>query len=492
MENKPKSTPKKDLFENLVQTITAKEYRDFIRNYAAKDKEFKTEFELFFADKDNRIDVEKNYTNLIQKLIRKYTDRGFIHYRASFGLSNEVNKLLDTGAVYITKNNFRDALALAKAVLKLMMDAMMDADDSDGNIGDSISNAISLLENIVHAGSAAIDIKEQLLLFLQTELNDKKYFDYGDFGYDLFSVFQDLAIQLHRPDIFFGFIDAQLPKLVGEYDNYHRDYFQKRKIEFLQLTGKASEAEKLIQQNMDIVEVRQAEVNKAIDKKDYAKAKKLIIEGIKIAEGKDHPGTISQWQKELLRIAVLEKDITTVRHYTKLFAFDHWFSEEYYNQWKKTYPPSEWTTIIEKHIEETIGKITREWNNNKNKFWRSTHPPLLQGLAPVYIQEKYWDRLLALVQQANNLDTTLQYHSYLAKDYPAELLAIYLPSLEAYGMQVNDRSGYADLVSKMQKIMKDIPAGKEKILAVAQKLKDTFSVKPRRPAMIEELNKILQ
>ena len=78
-----------------------------------------------------------------------------------------------------------------------------------------------------------------------------------------------------------------------------------------------------------------------IDKKDYEGAKRIIAEGIKVAERNDHPGTVYQWQKELLRIAVLEKDIGIIRKYTKSFAFDRYFSREFYNQFKKTYNKKE-------------------------------------------------------------------------------------------------------------------------------------------------------
>ena len=61
-QTKPTKTPKKDIFENLLQTISAKEFQDFVSSYATKNKNFKTEFELFFAEKDNRIDVEKSMT----------------------------------------------------------------------------------------------------------------------------------------------------------------------------------------------------------------------------------------------------------------------------------------------------------------------------------------------------------------------------------------------------------------------------------------------
>ncbi len=492
-QTKPTKTPKKDIFENLLQTINAKEFQDFVRSYATKNKNFKTEFELFFAEKDNRIDVEKKYDDLIRKIISKYTERGFIHYRASFGLSKEIDKMLDGGTANAAKNNFKDAFALAKVVLKAMMEAITACDDSNGYLGGTIDNAINLFAAIAEAKTAAIDIKDQVFYFLRIELNDKEYFNYGDFGYNLFSIFQNLAVQLNKPEAFLGFIDTQIPKLIGDFENYRKEYYQKSKIEFLKATGKTEEAGKLVLQNLDIVEVRQGEVNNAIDKKDFAAAKKLIAGGIKIANEKNHPGTVSQWEKELLRIAVLEKDISTIRHYTKYFAFDRGFSKDYYQQWKKTFPVAEWKEVIESHIEKTIEKITYDWSQKKNSYWRpSNHPPLLEGLAPVYIEEKYWDRLLALVQQANNLNTTLGYHSYLVSIYPTELLKLYLPALEEYGLKSNGRSDYAYLAEKMKTVMKDIPEGKEKIVAIAQSLIQKFSYKPRRPAMIEELNKVLK
>lgn len=96
-----------------------------------------------------------------------------------------------------------------------------------------------------------------------------------------------------------------------------------------------------------------------------------------------------------------------------------------------------------------------------------------------------------MVKEAGDLDTALAYHLYLVKKYPDELLSIYLPALEKYGVRSGSRREYADLVEKMKKIIKDIPNGKEKVLDIAKRLKEKFSSKPRRPAMIQELNKIL-
>jgi hypothetical protein len=237
------------------------------------------------------------------------------------------------------------------------------------------------------------------------------------------------------------------------------------------------------------VELRQKEVDKAIENKDFIKAKELIKDGIQIAEEKKHSGTVSQWKKELLRIAVLENDVTKVRVYARYFALDRGFEAGYYNQWKKTYTEEEWKPIIEQYIQETTENIPQEHRKNKDGGWSTPHPPLLRSLAPVFIEEKYWDRLLALVKQENSLDATLQYHPHLIKCYPDELLDIYIPALEHLGERVNNRNQYGDMAAKMVKILKDIPNGKEKIQGVARNLIAKY---PRRPAMREELNRILK
>lgn len=486
---KVRKNKKNDIFETLVQSVTHTDYQNFIRLYAAKNKTIKLEFELFFADKDSRIDVGKKYSDLVQKLIRKYSNGGYVEYSNSYGLSREIDKLLETGLGHVAKSNFKDSFALVKAVLKPMMSTMEYCDDSNGDLGGSIESTIYLLEKIITAERVAVALKEDVFKFLETELSNKIYFDYGDFGYHLFPLFQNLAVQLNKDTSFLAFIDTQILTLTGEYDNYRREYFKMCSISFFQQTGKAEEAEKLVQQNLDIVEVRMNVLNKAIEKSDFETAKKLIRDGIKIADAKSNSGTVSQWQKELLRIAILEKDVTTIRHHTKHFAFDRGFSIDYYCQWKNTFPSQEWESTIEDHIEKVIAKVTKEWN--KNKMWHPDHPPLLQSLAPIYIQEKYWDRLLALVQQANNLNITLEYHPFLVKKYSSELLALYLPALEEYGARASNRNEYADLVQNMKKIIKDIPNGKEGVLLVAKKLKERFSVKPRRAAMIDELSKII-
>ncbi len=477
--------PIKLSFQDLLEKITISEYKEFIADYASRNKDFKTTFEMVFADKDEAFDFDKKYTEILRRIVRKYSDHGFVGYREAFGLSKEVSKLLADAENMLQRENFGDAFGILNAVLKEMKDVVICCDDSSGNVGSIVLETISLISNT--ADAAPLPLKEEIFNFLLIELNDEIYFDYGDFGYEMFEIFEVLALELDRSAAFLNYIDTQLIKLAGEYDTYRKSFFSICKIEFLKSTGKEEEARELILQNLEIVEVRQGEINKFINSGEYSKAKELIEAGIVIADKRGHPGTTSQWEKELLRIAFLENDIELIRRYTKSFAFDSGFSKKYYDQWKATFPTEEWSSIIEDHIHDTIKRIAENNESGRGKFGFTVNSSVLSSVAPVYIEEGYWDRLLELVKKEIELDVILRYHSWLIQQYPEDLLAIYLPAIEHAGDKASARNQYKDLVAKMKKVIKDMPQFKDQILAVGDKLKSKY---PRRPAMVDELNRL--
>lgn len=62
-----------------------------------------------------------------------------------------------------------------------------------------------------------------------------------------------------------------------------------------------------------------------------------------------------------------------------------------------------------------------------------------------------------------------------------------LPALSRSGDEASNRSGYANLVRVMQKVIKTVPGSRKRILELAQQMKAKY---PRRPAMVDELNKL--
>jgi SWIM zinc finger len=479
----------RDVFEAILQKVTQTEYQGFIKEFAKKNKDFKTAFELYFAAKDDRIDIADKYYKIIKNIISKHSSRGFIEYNQANKFSDAIFKIIAEAEKLADKNNPKDAFLIAQALLKQVTSTIEYSDDSNGSIGNCIDETIELIANLAKKEIVAIELKELIFEFLSAELRNKIYFDYGDFAYGLLNIYKTLALLLgkHKEYLFL------LEKLKeGHKTNSHlSNFIVKATIKFYEEIGQPKMAEKLIETNMEIVEIRENIVKLAIENKDYAKAKVLVNEGIEIALKKEHAGTVSNWKKRLLDIAYLENDKKTIRDITRFFAFHKGVNVDYYRQWKKTFKPEEWLIEIESLIANAITKITSAWNKNK-MFWRSANPPLLSELGLIYIEENYLDRLLELVRIENNLETTLYYQTYLLKIYAKELIAIYLPAIQNYADRANDRTTYANLVKHMKKIIKDIPESKSEIIALGYLLKSKYSIKPRRPAMLEELEKLFK
>lgn len=475
---------KKTSFNALLSKIELKEYQDFIKQYSQINKNFKDQFELYFSEKNESFDLKKKYVDIIKSVIKKHTSRGFIDYSASNKLGKELNQYLDVAKEYLSKNNYRDATVLFQIIIKEVIKVVEYCDDSNGYVVDNIDEAISNLTEMVNT-PVSFEFKEKIADFLKEELKKKIYFDYGNFGYDLTETYAAFCIKTDRKDEFLQFLDLKIQS--AKDDDYDRSFFIKEKISFLSRIGSADEAKKIIKQNLDISEIRNLEIDRKIENQDYEAAKKLISEGIKIAEAKRHSGTVFQYEKKLLAIAVLEKDIQLERYFSRKFALDRTLDSAYYNQWKNTYSKEEWTQTIEEVIVGITKKVTEKVRNNTFSNGNSVNVSLLYSLGSIYIQENYWDRLLTLVQKQENLTTILTYYPHLLKAYPNELLDILIPVLEREGDKSEGRSQYKDLANKMKSIMKDYPQEKERILEIAQKLKIKY---PRRPAMLEELNKL--
>lgn len=336
---KEEKKSKKLSFSELLQKATPKELRDFIKAYAETDKQFRTQFEVSFAHKDEHSDIGEKYTKLIKSAIRSHSSRGFIEYSASHKLSRELDAFLSKAQAQIDAGNFRDGLVIAQVVVKLAAtEVIPKCDDSSGVIGDSIDAATNLLETIAHSNACSLELKENLFKFLNTELANSTYFDYGNFGYDLFGIYRYVSGLLGKQSEFFAFIDRlKTPRSDSWYDSYSNSFFVQEKILFYQETGQEKEADTLARQNMAVVEIRKSFVDKAIKAKDYATAKLLIAEGIRLAQQPEHPGTVSDWRKALLQIAGLEGDLDTLRRIALDFAFDRGFQTNYYRQWKATF-----------------------------------------------------------------------------------------------------------------------------------------------------------
>ncbi|MFD1140335.1 SWIM zinc finger domain-containing protein [Larkinella insperata] len=485
---KAKRASKKLTLDDLLHQVTVEELRQFVADYAAADKSFASKIQLHFADKDPRIDVGKQYTELVRKAIRTHARRGFVEYRETGKLAREIRAILATGQQFLARKNYRDALTVSRVIVVELVNLFDHCDDSAGHLSSTVSSAINLLGQLADSEEAAQPLRQQLVDFVAAELKLSTYFEYADFGARLLDAAFRATMKLSEPDRFLVLIDQLIPLYRDEYDEYTQNLLRTTQIRFLKTLGRTDEVRRLTLENLEIVEVRQEVVAEAVDAGDFERAKVLVQEGIRLAEQKKHSGTVRRWQEQLLAIAYRENDLPTVRSWTKAFAFEpgQEVSLPYYRQWKQTFSARDWAREYRKLI-QAMTQTAAQNASQRKAVWFYEPDTLFHQLAPIFVEEKQWLALLDLVQTQPSLERLQQAHPYLASRVPAEMLALYLPVLEKLGQKANDRSDYRRLAQLIAQIKNDIPEGVPVMNALIQVLKER---NPRRLAFLEELNAV--
>jgi hypothetical protein len=368
-----------------------------------------------------------------------------------------------------------------------MMDLAMECDDSAGNIGGAVSGAVDLLEDIGLDEDTAPPLRRELFDTLAKEVLDKRYFDYGDTGLNMLDVLHKMAIRLHEPDRFLTVIDRLMPLHKSTSSSFYQDYLRTMQMKFLREIGRTNEADQQMQANMDIVDVRTEAVDKAIRSKDYELAKTLIQGGIQIAKAKGHPGTVSQWEQKLLSIADVERNTAEIRRLTNYFAFDRGFNADYFRRWKATFSASEWAGEYQLLVEGIRRQEAETAKNGRPGWGYNEADSLLNRLSPILIEEQQWADLLVLVQKAPRLDALKQTLPHLAKPYPTEMLALFLPAIRKVAESASTRPDYKNVASLITLVRKNIADSRLPTDALIHELQATFI---KRPAMQDELRSI--
>jgi hypothetical protein len=480
---------KRDDFESLLEHLSAEDVKSFVQHYATHNEDFKKMFELYFSAANHAISGRQPGKNMMDTIFKRYSRKGFVDYNSAKLLSREVDQILEMGKSMLARASYLDAGALGAEVLKSLMHLYPDADDSDGYLNKQMEESLELVKFVMMEHDAAMATREGLFHFLLKELENAVYFEFTDIGYLMLNVTSDAAPLFGRTADLLSFIDKRLT------DEPSDDYFKKslllQKLSLLEASGATTEVSNLINRNLLIPEIRIKAVQSALVSGKSSIAKQILSDGIEVAKKLEHDGTVNRWQRELINIAKQENDRETIRMIAKELAFSNRFDREFYLQWKSAFDEQEWPAILERQIENVI--TTSNTLSGKSRFrYLSPTDIEIALLAPVYVEEQYWQRLLLLLAKARSIDILFQYNDYLAPVYPTELLNLYLPFLRTMAANGRNRRAYVELIGIMRHIYKHLASGRSTILSLAEEFKKLYAQNPYRPAMLQELENFLR
>ena len=468
-QQKKKAAAKKKTpsVEELLQQVTETDLKNFVKEAAKKSKDFRNLFMLRFQYA-NEPDGYEKYAAMIRDNAKAFLKRGFIDYHDSSKALKAATDIASEAETAFAKGNYRITYDAGRALIKEVQEMIHNMDDSNGLAGNCIETAFSCLADMAANADVPILLRNEIFEYALTEI-DKPH--YKDFGFDSHMLGLLITAATDSEQIKTSLLKIDTQSKITE-SEYRQKELLDAKIELLNKSGKQEDALQIVANNLQHWEFRGMMIQNCIDKKNYQQAKVYAAEAVKIEKAKQWQGHPQRWEEWLLKIAMKENDIATIRKFSKQFYFDR-FDIKHYNIYKATVKTEEWSAECNEWI---------SWFLNKGRI----SIPQMYALANIYIAEKYFDRLLVLLQKNPEYEFAQQCRSFLQNTYEKELIEIYRQAFLLYAANNTGRNYYVELRKRLKEVQK-LSLGKPLVKELVEYFIRMYK---NRPAMIDELEKI--
>ena len=469
-ENKPKKkkATKKPTVENQIKTILQSLDQDalqkFIIEQCKQDKKFRNFFLVTFGHINQKLDAEF-YRNQIKEIVKASSDKhGFIDWHKMKYLNRALEPLIEKLESYKLSNNFEQAFFLSATLLEEMTKAFDFADDSNGDIGYFVDTALEALHDIVSSDNLDATLKKEIFEYC-IQIYNKKLFSGWDWHLGILEVAEKLVESEKE-------VDVLISCLQKTKDGYETEAAQVTILNLLQKYKTPAEVHQFINKNISNYRIREIEIKRAINDKNFEYAKKLCFDGIEV-DKIDKPGIVIDWYRYLLKIARLENEVSEIiKQATYLFVNDSRSEEDYFELMRENTPAERWDSDVEKLINHIKAQSKNTWNS------RSL-------IRKIYIKQQWWNRLFELLKQTDSLENIETEEEYLAKDYASELIQMYSNRLKNYVEKFIGREHYQKACRYLRRMKK--LGGETEVNSLIEHFRKTY---PMRKALLDELNKV--
>ena len=472
---------KKDTLKSLFEKISRAELEEFIKTYMTKNKVFKSDFELYFIDKNENNDFEKKIAEIIDQTIKP---RYYYNYLQNLtDINKEVKKHLKSITTYIGNSNYRDAFIFTKLLFVKLNSIIQEANYLSDTFLNNTDKTLDTIIFLAEDERVPLALKEKATSFLLKELYNGTNYEYDYYGNKITEASKRICLQLQKEEEYLATLDKILSK--KNLSGYDKRIYTGEKISILSQKGDTEGVNKIIDENLEDPELRKIKIQISIEEGDLKTAKKLLEEGIKTLTQKGrNQNMIKEWTAVLIYIAELEKDIPTIRHYAKKITLEDKGNIEYYEKWKNTYPEKQWQEVIEKEIKELEDDYNQK-REKKSSYWN--YSIVSPTLFFIYEQEDKYEKLWNYVKELD-IQTTLYFLPYLKKYYKEEIIErlAYLIHFFCEGMYT--KNDYETIGKAIRYMIKEVPEKLDTIKKLVLELKTIYK---RKHNFVEILNQII-
>ncbi|HMS99092.1 MAG TPA: SWIM zinc finger family protein [Saprospiraceae bacterium] len=464
---KPKTALKKSVsilekVRDVLDHVPQNELKQFIALQCENSTDFRNLVLATFAN-PRHAEPKSFYSKQIKLILRSASGREkFIFRNKSYQVAQQVNVILMAAKKQAEQKNYLSAINIACAIMEEMCAALDFADDSDGSIGSFVNFAQELLFQL--AKEPLTEDNRMILLNYALYAFEKNIFEGWDWHLDMLK----LASTLIKDESEAKKILKLLPGL--ESSKYHKEQAQIIEYEIIHKINGDLTAQQFLEKHLDNSTLRATAINHAIELLDFAHASQLAKDGIQQDE-KSYPGLVVEWYNWLLKIAQAEGNKENIIKYARFLYI------------KNFRPTQDYYQVLKTHISEedrpafmfTLAKELCE-----GKTWVN-----IDLIAKIYIQEKWWPRLLDVLKQHPSLNEIENYEKYLAKDYANDLIVLYAYEIKQHLEHFTGKSHYVTVCKYIRRMIKLGGITQAEILIAELRIKYK-----QRKTLLEELAKV--
>lgn len=457
---KTKSGPtRSEKLRNALVALDHDKLVEVLMEFAGKDKQFFSQLELRLGVTGSK---PADYNRLVKDALRLGRgDYGYIDYRGSTRAARKLDELFVMAETLRREGDAERALAICQAVVENVIPVMNEADDSNGDLSASISQAVEEMREC--AGQLGASARSSLLAFCLGQAQSGNITGF-DLQYDLFDLAGDLVRTEADRTMLFDVLQAHADRSRSYGFSYARDYAADLMADVIERLDGEAAAMAYIQANIHVDAIRRRLIERYQKEGKTTAAKQLAEDGITLSRQKGLLGLVLDYQDLLLKTAQAEGDREAIiRHAEPLWL--HSGREEYFNLLKQNVPAALWGGFLE--------KLRREVRTPEQMAW-------------VYEREEMWNDLLALASNPGNEQVLEHHHRQLGAKFPTEMIALYERRVaRLLDDGAGGRSVYQRIVEALRRI-RDLgePA---KTKALVESIRARY---PKRRALIDELNQL--
>jgi hypothetical protein len=454
-----------DRVTDLLSSITFEELKEYVKARTAEDNDLKKHLLSSFAVKTAKtIEEFKQIIDQAMRPLRR--NHGFIHYRELIDAVKPIEALVESARRCLEAGDYQTAINIYMATLEKLIPAFQTIDDSNGimsKIVDDVFLSLNRLKEYAVPQSFLSDLVKYAV---------KKSTSTVMQGFDHEWEFAELAATLANSED-----EQQIKKMVialkkgGKGDDFVERYSEERATNVLlhYFSNNKTETEILdfINQNLKFQSIRKLAINKALGDKDHERVLILCKAGMKEAERVKHPGTVSELQRTMLTVYLLQNDKPNIVETAELLFLQSRSDLASYR-------------VLKEHMDQGQWIIKRA--QYKQKLEKNYD---YEVLAEILHEENNPSELLRILTLSSNVSLIEAYESRIPKELKPKLQKIYFSIITASLESKADRSNYRLNAHLLKRLLGKYD--RDATINFANLLREKYKL---RKALLEELNVI--